>query len=340
MAGMRRQGFILVTALWTLTFLSVLAVTLLAGVRQRVVLFQRLEDRARVQSAAEAGVKKAVAILLDTLEDTAKVSVAALKQRLHNNPAEFAAISVGGVRAEVVYDLTDPGNGTPLVAWGVADELARVNLNTSSRETLGRLVTEVLGWNGTDARALADAIIDWRDYGQHSMAGFFSDDYYKSLEFPYPMKDGVFARPDELLLIKGIDTRIYTALRPFITVYGDGGVNINTASRQVLVALGLDAALADKILRFRRGTDNLEATADDHVFMRTFDVAADIAGSVKLDPSEVRQIDDLNARHLLTSESGIYSFVSRVPASGGGDQRSIACVFSVFESRVLYWYEK
>ena len=54
MTAMRRRGFILITALWTLVFLAVLAVTLLAGVRQRIFLFQRIEDRLRVQSAAEA----------------------------------------------------------------------------------------------------------------------------------------------------------------------------------------------------------------------------------------------------------------------------------------------
>ncbi len=339
MAVVRRHGFILITALWTLTFLSVLAVMLLAGVRQRIVLFQRLEDRARVQAAAEAGVKKAEAMTLDALEDPS-VAAVVVKQRLHNNPAEFAGMDVGGVAVEVVPDALDPGTGAVGTAWGVADEQSKINLNTSSREILARLVTEALGWNGVEARALADAIADWRDYGQHSTEGFFNDDYYKSLEFPYPMKDAVFARPDELLLVKGVNAKIYETLLPFITVYGDGHVNINTASRQALVALGLDVPLAQKLVRFRRGADNLEATADDHVFARTFDVAADIAGSVKLDPSEVRQIDDLNARDLLTSESGIYAFISRVPASAGGYKRSIACVFSVFESRVLYWYEK
>ena len=54
---------------------------------------------------------------------------------------------------------------------------------------------------------------------------------------------------DEILLVKGMNKEIYDKLINFVTIYGDGAVNINTASKEVLEALGLADSLVDKILR-------------------------------------------------------------------------------------------
>ncbi|MFH0753700.1 MAG: hypothetical protein V2A70_03965 [Candidatus Omnitrophota bacterium] len=340
MHPLRRKAFILITALWTLTFLTILAVTLLANVRQKITLLARLEDRSRVQLAAEAGSKKAVAVLLDDLENAQFVLTPQAKLRRMNNPSEFANIAVGDYNVEVVHDAFDESAGSVATYWGMADEQSKLNLNTASRECIQRLMEGVLGWGGAQAKELADALADWRDYGKHQSEGFFSDDYYKSLEFPYGMKDDPFERIDELLLVKGIDSKIYEAIFPFVTVYGDGRVNINTASSKVLMALGLESAVAQKILRVRQGADKLDATDDDHVFMRTFDVAADVSKSLKLELSEIRQIDALNAQNMLGTESGVYSFLSRVVSADAGYKKKIFCVFSAYESRMIYWYEK
>ncbi len=327
-----RRGFILISALWTLVFLSVLAVTLLAGVRQRIILFQRLEDRGRNQLAAEAGAKKATAVLLDDMDNAPSVLTPQAKQRRLNDPGEFANIPVGGVRVEVA--------GKAVYVWGLGDEASKININKASSDAIKRLFVEVLGLGAPEAKTLADAVTDWRDHGQHQALGFFSDDYYKGLEFPYAMKEKPFERPDELLLVKGINQEIYDALQPFVTIYGDGRVNINTTSSKILVALGLEYAVADKVLKARRGADNVEATADDHVFLRTFDVASETARVFPLEQREARQIDALNASGLLTVEPGVYSFISRVLARDGGYARTVGCVFSPFDSRILYWNEK
>jgi type II secretory pathway component PulK len=335
-----RHAFILISALWTLMFLTVLAVTLLAGVRQRILLFQRLENRSQVQLAAEAGVKKAVAVLLDDMENSQFKLTPQAKLRRMNNPGEFSGIKFGDLRVEVVHDEGGREHDSVPFIWGFMDEQGKINLNTAPADVIQKLIVEVLGWGAAEAKGLADAIADWRDYGRHEASGFFSDDYYKSLEFPYAMKEQPFERPDELLLVKGVDRKIYEDLLPFVTVYGDGRVNINTVSRQGLVALGLDQAVAEKVLKARRGLDGAEATLDDHIFSSTFDVASETSKEVHLEVREARQIDALNTKHLLTTDSGVYSFVSRVLASDGACKRSVMCVFSAFDSRILYWYEK
>jgi type II secretory pathway component PulK len=334
------RAFILVSTLWTLLFLAILAVTLLAGVRQRLTVFGRVEQRGRAQLAAEAGVKKAIAVLLDDMDATAQALTPRSKERRMNNPGEFARIPLGGLVVEVVHRLPEFARSAPAEAWGLGDEASKLNVNIAPREVIRRLVMDVLQWDEARARTLADALADWRDHGAHQVKGFFSDDYYKSLEFPYPMKDRPFERPDELLLVKGVDKAIVQALEPYLTVYGDGRVNINTASKEVLAALGLEPAVADKIIQARRGPDNAEATLDDHVFVAAHDIAAEASALVRLEPREARQIDELNARGLLTTGSFLYSFISRVPADSGGYMRTISCVFSALDSKILYWSEK
>lgn len=61
-----------------------------------------------------------------------------------------------------------------------------------------------------------------------------------------------FRTINEVLLVKDISKENFLLFKDSITVYGTGKVNINTASKAVFVALGLDEEVANLILRFRR----------------------------------------------------------------------------------------
>ncbi|MBF0386499.1 MAG: general secretion pathway protein GspK [Candidatus Omnitrophica bacterium] len=334
-----KQGFVLVMALWALGFLAVLALSIGLGTRQKIVLLGRLENRSQAQFAAEAGVKKAVAVLLDDLEKNQLQYSPAAKARRHNNAAELGNIPLGGMNATVFCPSADEVSGQFLERPGLCDEAGKLNINKTDVVTLTRLVARVLGLDDEKSRGLAGGIIDWRDYGQSEATGFFSDDYYKNLEYPYDMKSQPFERIDELLLVKGVDKNIYSALRPFVTIYGDGRININTVSKEVLCALGVDGDLADKLLKARRGQDNLAATADDHVFLNTFDVPVDVNTLVALTEPEARQLDALNTAELLRTDSLIFSLVAR-SSDGNKTGRVIEAVFDAAQNKYLFWYEK
>ncbi len=81
-----------------------------------------------------------------------------------------------------------------------------------------------------------------------------------------------FALKEELLLIDGISEDIYDGIKDFITIYSDGKININTASREVLTAMGFDDSLITKIEDFRAGQDKEEATEDDEIFETTAEI--------------------------------------------------------------------
>ena len=57
------KGSILILALWTLTFLTVLAVQIGLIIRQRISLVSRIESRLQLQDMATAGIQKAIAAL-------------------------------------------------------------------------------------------------------------------------------------------------------------------------------------------------------------------------------------------------------------------------------------
>jgi DNA uptake protein ComE-like DNA-binding protein len=100
----------------------------------------------------------------------------------------------------------------------IVDESALINVNLATVDVLARLP----GMN----KELAEAIIN---------SGLRP-----------------FSTINEVLLVEDISKEKFLLFKDLITVYGAGKVNINTVSKAVLVALGLDEEVADMILRFRR----------------------------------------------------------------------------------------
>ena len=58
-----------------------------------------------------------------------------------------------------------------------------------------------------------------------------------------------------MYLIRGITAEIFKKLKPYITIYGDGQININTAGKEVLTALGLNDVLEDGSYPFKTLSD-------------------------------------------------------------------------------------
>lgn len=100
----------------------------------------------------------------------------------------------------------------------IIDESALINLNLASLDLLGRLP-------GMDTE-LAEALVN---------SGLRP-----------------FSTINEVLLVKGMTKEKFLLFKDLVTVYGMGKVNINTASKAVFLALGLDEEMTDLILRFRR----------------------------------------------------------------------------------------
>ncbi|MBI3602314.1 MAG: general secretion pathway protein GspK [Candidatus Omnitrophica bacterium] len=334
----QRQGFVLIFALWVLGFLTVLALGVAAGVRQKIVLLQKLDERSRMHHVLEGAVKYSAAYLINQLSTSGFIYNPAVKMHLHNNPHQFGQFDLGGDTASISYTLADEGSSQE--RFGVVDEERKINLNTTNTIILQRLIERVLVVKPDEAKELAQAILDWRHYGQSQVKGFFSDEYYENLEYPYAKKDADYETLDELLLVKGMTKDKYEKLMDDVTIYGQGKVNINTAPAQVLYALGLQDALIDKILEVRRGKDQSEGTMDDHIFFKTFDVASEVNAIIKLEDGEIHAIDALNIQNLLTTNSYYFSVLSQAHLAHRRSSQKIRVVISSRENKIVYWSQR
>jgi len=333
-----QRGAILILALWTVVFLSVFAAKVGMRVRQRATVLARLESRSQAHYIAEAGIKKAVAALRADLKQNKGLYSAYGKYYRHNNPDKFKKIEIEDDFSEVSYFHTQQ-LGDSRKRYGFVDEERKININTADRWTLIRLIQQVAALDEDKAKGIAEAIIDWREIGETRATGFYSDDYYSNLQYPYKPKNMDFEVIDELLLVRGIDEDVYERLRPFVTIYGNGQVNINTASPETLLAIGLDKDLIEKIFLVRRGLDGVEDTVDDYIFYKTYDIASEMKGFVKLKLMEMKRIDYLNDAGMIKTNSFYYQIQSEGILNQKKDIATITCVYNAEEDQVEYWRE-
>ena len=149
---------------------------------------------------------------------------------------------------------------------------------------------------------LTAALIDWLDSGDDTYREVRVDGqvipvsgaesaYYQGRPRPYPCKNGMLHTLDELALIKGFTPEVLRLVTPHLTVNGNESVNINTASREVLMALDplIDRTLAEKIVKFRAAspissTANMESILPDNAYsaLRTLENLGQLGAKSKL----------------------------------------------------------
>ena len=331
-----RSGAILVIALWSLGILTILASVLGVIVRQKISLVSRLEEKDRIRFLVESEVRKALALLnTASLKDDSNPSFH--KTAYYNNEGQFRT-TVGGIDShEISYDFFNDQGQRVAKRYGMMDEESKININTADATTLRYLMRSILKLEDEKAGQLATAIIDWREAGEGEMVGFYSDVYYDNLEYPYPKKNAPFEVIDELCLVKGMDEDLFKKLLPFITVFGDGKVNINTASRITLISSGLSENLVDKILSLRRGNDRVEATEDDVMIQNISDCKNELIKSFELTEDNSREADTLITSGKFLTTSNYYFIQSRVNLNPLGRVDVVKCIYNVKDNKVEYW---
>jgi general secretion pathway protein K len=111
---------------------------------------------------------------------------------------------------------------------------------------------------------LVPSMIDWIDRDDQVIylpfirneAKGAESTYYGKLKPPYACKNGLLETTEELLLLKGMTPELFDRVSDYLTVYGDGEININYAPTLVLRSLSeeMDTALAQLIVDRRKRT--------------------------------------------------------------------------------------
>ncbi|MCG8430546.1 MAG: general secretion pathway protein GspK [Candidatus Omnitrophica bacterium] len=330
----KRAGSILVIALWAVSMLSAFAVILGYQVRQRLTLAHRLDEKERLALAAEAGARRGIAELL---KEGQEKTFDHLGEPWSLNEEAFKDGQMQGLSYRVGYEHLNPINRETKFWYGMADEERKVNLNTAELLVMQRLFERLLGLSDTQAQELAAAVVDWRDENNEPAlptAGA-EDAYYQGLSAPYEAKDAPFEVPEELLLVKGMTVPFFKELEGFITVYGDGGVNINTAPLEVLVALGLSEDLAEDIITYRQGQDGECGTEDDLYFKAPSEIVPQLSDVFALDADEINSINRLTSS-VLGTRSFTFFIHSTAEAAAGNAASRVYCVADR-KGDVFYW---
>ncbi len=305
------DGSVLIQVLWTLAILVLLSLALgyTTALDQRLVSYQR--DRLTALYLAKAGYLRA---LVELERDPIPPADSYLESWAHN-PEAFQQIPLGSGSFTVSYAW--PGQDRLAgVVYGVVDEDRKININTAPKAILVRLPGMTEG--------IADALLEWR--AKH-----------KSL---VEMEDRPFKVLEELWLVEGMTHEVFQALQPFVTVYSDGKVNLNTAPSEVLTALGMSEGLVTKVLRFRWGFDGIRGTRDDQSFTTLASAGQDLNAFVPLTPLEAAQLGNLITQNRLKVASSFFRIhslgtardgkISRVVEGivrrGAGPARSVALV--------------
>lgn len=287
--GAGRDGSVLLVALWVLLILAVLLSSFAFDMHVESAVTSHARKRLRARSAAEAGAAYASQMLARSFKannveesDEARETMRQQAIRLKNS------LSV---------TIPDLPVGDAKVTVELIPEAGRRNINRMTEDDW-ELVLE-LGQVPLELRTeLIDNILDWIDPGDlRRLNGAESDDPFYA-DRGYRTKNAPMDSMEELLWIKGFERRFlyggpgteeeeegtsYPGIARVLTPWGgDNRVNLNSASREVLLTLpGLSEETVEEILVLRNGPDGLEGTRDDG-FRDTADALAQIG---VLDPA-------------------------------------------------------
>ena len=337
-----RRGSILIISLWSLCLLTTFAVTLGYGVRQKIILVLRLEERDKLRFIAEAGIKKAIVELGKGLgglkEAEGEKTYNSLNDSWSSNAGAFREIKVGDGTFTISYNYLNKETGLPETRYGLVDEERKININKADRAILQRLFIITLNFNAVEAQELASCLIDWRDSDSELSIPFGSaeDRDYRYLQYPYEAKDSDFEVLEEALLVKGMTIDTFRKIKEYITIYGDGKININTASKEIFLALGLKEEIADKILLFRQGEDGVIGTIDDNVFDKHSTIVPKLSQFAHLSDYEVAQLS--RTIDCLVTKSDHFMIKSTAKLSNRRNTAKVTCVIDR-SGKILYWQE-
>ncbi|MDT8390470.1 MAG: type II secretion system protein GspK [Lentisphaeria bacterium] len=271
---MSARGSLLITVLWWVVILSIMAVGLYAMTRPRVELAGRMGESAALRAGADAALYSAIALVgkdpspgFDSAADD-----------WADNPEKLGGIELGtGVFAVGFFPvdwMADTHDGEP--RYGLQDEESRLNINKAPVEVLVRLFEWTCGLPTLECEALAGAVVDWRDENDDPEESGAESVSYHEMSDPYSPRNALFQMPEELLLVKGVTAEIFRRVEPYITVYGTGAVNVNTAPDLVLTCLGLGEPAITAVNSWRAGPDGIVGTGDDVPFERTGAILVDL----------------------------------------------------------------
>jgi type II secretory pathway component PulK len=274
------RGFALIMVLVVITVLGVIAGGFATAMRIETKLASNSSFENDMEWIGRSGVEFARYVLAEHMN-------------VRNEPwdslnQKWAGGPMGTNEVLELISLENNKLGPGVFSVRIIDQERKFNINgiTDANAYIIEKALSMAGADPAEIPGIRDAFLDWfdRDDNIHFM-GAESDDY---ISRPNPgmtahfAKNGMIDELGELLFIRGVTPEMCRISMPgapssgpvpmsggsslcdLFTVLSSGGININTASSQVLQLLpGLDANLAEGIVLMRAGWDGVDGTEDD-----------------------------------------------------------------------------
>ncbi|MDD4869650.1 MAG: type II secretion system protein GspK [Kiritimatiellae bacterium] len=325
------RGSILVLTLWVLFFLAALAVAVGGHVASNLRVASKIKGRVTAYYLARAGAEKAVS---EARGDSNAWD--GLNELWSSGEELFRDVALGQGSYSVYYTYISPFGGVA-TNYGMYDEERKININKASEPLLKAMLQNIGQLDTMTASDVTAAIIDWRDQNDVTLTGGAENSHYAALSNPYQCHNGDFQSLHELLLVKKVSSDLFLKLKPYITIYGTGKVNINTADPIVLVCMGEaggggDRAtcrlLADKIARFRAGGNTFTDPS----------ITTQLNAFVKIEPVEKTVLSRMMGG--LAIKSSCFGGIAGGKTLGSSmEDRQIEFVFDRQRGVKLYWHE-
>ena len=251
----RERGFALIAVLLVLSFVAIIGAEFAFSMRLEATAARVYKENLIAGHLAEAGLEQAIR---EIVADYAYVGLG--DENDADTDKDCPLVFYQRANIEKIKPL--PRKNVPLgggqFSYCITDEESRINLNTAPPDRLHRLL-EALGIEKSDRDTIVDSLADWRDPNEeHRINGAESEDTYLKLAVPYRSKNANLDSIGELIQVKGITPKLLDGvdgkpgLGAFVTVVTQNQVNLNTASRTVIRALGLGDAEFTEIEQSRR----------------------------------------------------------------------------------------
>ncbi len=162
----------------------------------------------------------------------------------------------------------------------MTSEGGRLPVNELTQERLRETAAELFilwGLDAAEASHAADSIADWIDDDSDPLPNGAENGYYAGLDYPEFPANSAFTSLEQLLFVAGMDAveQAQPFWRDYFTIYSDGLIDLNEASRELIVAL--TRTTEDSALNFvavRTGDDGIAGTEDDYRFTDSGEVQA------------------------------------------------------------------
>ncbi|WMC10515.1 type II secretion system protein GspK [Oceanimonas pelagia] len=222
----RQGGIALISVLWLLLLLTVLASGLSVNSRNQARQSGNIAIATRLQQGAEAGLQLALLALAQSAEQQPWLADGSLHGVPFNDMEVYLALF---------------------------NESGRIDLNTAGPELLNGLLATVEPDDALRAR-LTDAIMDWRDGDDLRRLNGAELDDYLAAGLDYGPANAPFTSVEELQKVLEMTPELYRQIRHSLTLRNPRpGINPQFAPRQVLLALpGVSEATVDQFIEDRR----------------------------------------------------------------------------------------